>query len=48
MCLPALFAVASGLGKSTISVADSELEIKSQLAMLGKEASLSKHNSGPD
>jgi hypothetical protein len=29
-------------------VDDSKLEIKSQLAMLGKEASPSKHCSGPD
>jgi hypothetical protein len=35
-------------GGSTISVTDSELEIKSQLAMLGKGADPSKHCGGPE
>jgi hypothetical protein len=38
-----LVAAASGLGESTLSMGDSELKIKSQLAMLGKGAGPSKH-----
>jgi hypothetical protein len=43
-----LVAVTSRLGETAISVANSEIEMKSQLAMLGKGAGPSKHCGGTD